>query len=110
MTSIKVSDEVSIVSKDSRYIYKFQRVLHNREDLTGTTKYVDALRLAYWKNGKYKQDPPIMLEEEFIALVAKAAKQGLFRREKINKILLELALYQSESGFNGEDQTNISDS
>lgn len=90
MPDIKVMDEVSIIAKDKRYVYKLQQVIHNRENEHGVTETVSALRIAYWKNGKYKQDPPIMLEEELIALVVAGARHGLFKNQKLTKVLREL--------------------
>ena len=78
--TIRVLSEASIVAKDSRYVYKIQKVLHEREDESGNKNSVEAIRIAYWKNGRFKQDAPIMLIEEFISLVEAGIKQNLFSK------------------------------
>jgi hypothetical protein len=77
MTTIRVLNEASIVAKDKRYVYKIQKILHEREDENGRKNSVEAIRIAYWKNGKFKQDAPIMLKEEFVSLIEAGAKQNI---------------------------------
>jgi hypothetical protein len=80
MTAIRVLNEASIVAKDTRYVYKVQKILHEREDQNGNKTSVEAIRIAYWKNGKFKQDAPIMLKEEFVSLIQAGIKQNIFSR------------------------------
>jgi hypothetical protein len=63
---------------------KVQKVLHEREDQDGKKISVEAIGIAYWKKGIFKQDAPIMLKEEF----------GRIRRfyKLINRVLLHLFL------------------
>lgn len=83
MTAIKVLNEASIVAKDTRYVYKVQKLLHEREDGNGKKTSVEAIRIAYWKNGKFKQDAPIMLKEEFVSLIQAGIKQNILSRQDI---------------------------
>ncbi len=87
MTGIRVLNEASIVANDRRYIYKIQKVLHEREDETGKKSSVEAIRIAYWKNGKFKQDAPIMLKEEFISLIEEGAKKGILSKQDIGSLI-----------------------
>lgn len=84
-------DEVSIVHEDVRYVYKLQKVLHKREDATGRKKVITGLRIAYWKNDRYKRNPPIMLAEELVALLSKGIKTGLFDEQSLKELEEALA-------------------
>ena len=83
MTKIRVANEASIVAKDTRYVYKIQEILNEREDENGTRNYVDAIRIAYWKNGKFKQDAPIMLKEEFVSLIRAGIRKNILTKQDI---------------------------
>jgi hypothetical protein len=83
MAKIKVANEASIVAKDTRYVYKIQEILHEREDENGIKNRVDAIRIAYWKNGKFKQDAPIMLKEEFISLMRAGIKKNILTKQDV---------------------------
>lgn len=85
MTKIKVVNEAPIVAKDTRYVYKIQEILHEREDENGTKNCVDAIRIAYWKNGKFKQDAPIMLKEEFVSLIRAGIKKNILTKQDIER-------------------------
>jgi hypothetical protein len=84
MTTIKVISEASIIAKDTRYVYKIQKILHEREDQDGKKNFVEAIRIAYWKNGKFKQDAPIMLKEELISLIQAGIKQNIISRQDLD--------------------------
>ncbi len=86
MTKIIVRDEASIVAKDKRYTYKIQKILHEREDEKGTKNSVEAIRIAYWKNGKFKQDAPIMLKEELVSLIAASIKRKILTKQDIESL------------------------
>jgi len=94
--SIKVLDEVSIVHEDVRYLYKLQKVLHKREDAKGRVKVVAGLRIAYWKNNRYKRNPPIMLAEELVTLLAKGIKKGLFDKSSLRELDKALSLSKNK--------------
>ncbi|MCJ7767291.1 hypothetical protein MUP79_02735 [Candidatus Bathyarchaeota archaeon] len=85
MTKIKIANEASIVAKDTRYVYKIQEILHEREDESGTKNCVDAIRIAYWKNGKFKQDAPIMLREEFVSLIRAGIGKNILTKQDIER-------------------------
>jgi hypothetical protein len=87
MTTIRVLNEASIVAKDKRYVYKIQKILHEREDENGRKNSVEAIRIAYWKNGKFKQDAPIMLKEEFVSLIEAGTKQNILSRKDIERFI-----------------------
>jgi len=88
MTKIEVTNEASIVAKDTRYIYKIQKILHEREDENGTKSFVDAIRIAYWKNGKFKQDAPIMLKEELVSLIIAGIRKNILTKQDIERFSL----------------------
>jgi len=83
MTKIEVRNEASIVAKDTRYVYKIQAILHEREDENGTKGLVDVIRIAYWKNGKFKQDAPIMLKEELVSLIIAGIKKNILTKQDV---------------------------
>jgi len=85
MTKIEVTNEASIVAKDTRYIYKIQKILHEREDENGTKNFVDAIRIAYWKDGKFKQDAPIMLKEELVSLIIAGIRKNILTKQDIER-------------------------
>ncbi len=76
-------NEAVINAKDPRYVYKIQKIIHEREDENGNKTSVEAIRIAYWKNGKFKQDAPIMLKEEFIPLIEAGTKLKLFEERNL---------------------------
>jgi len=83
MTKIEVKNEASIVAKDKRYVYKIQAILHERENENGKRNLVDAIRIAYWKNGRFKQDAPIMLREEFVSLIREGIKKNILTKKDV---------------------------
>ena len=85
MTKIEVGNEASIVAKDTRYVYKIQEIRHERLDESGTKNCVDAIRIAYWKNGRFKQDAPIMLKEEFVSLIRAGIRKNILTKQDIER-------------------------
>jgi hypothetical protein len=86
MTKIRVENEASIVAEDARYVYKIQEILHEREDAIGAKNCVRAIRIAYWKNGKFKQDAPIMLKEEFISLLRAGIRKNILTKQDLERL------------------------